>query len=123
VNATILTIDDDPMVRRAVARVLSPPHEVVMAENAAAARATLAARSIDLVLCDLRMPGESGMAFYERLLLESPEQAQRLIFLTGGAFSDETRAFLARVPNRRLEKPFEPETLRAMVGELFGGGR
>jgi PAS domain S-box-containing protein len=122
-NATVLTIDDDPMVRRAVARTLSPPHDVVMAETAAEARALLATRSVDLVLCDLRMPGESGMAFYERLLTESPEQARRLIFLTGGAFSDEAREFLARVPNRRLEKPFEPEVLRAMVIDLLGVGR
>jgi hypothetical protein len=42
-----------------------------------------------------------------------------MVFLTGGAFTQQARTFLRRVPNSRLEKPFDPDTLRALVGDLL----
>jgi hypothetical protein len=45
-------------------------------------------------------------------------QAARLSFLTGGAFTPRARAFLAEVPNPRLEKPFDPQGLRTFVRSL-----
>ena len=68
-----------------------------------------------MVLCDLMMPGLSGMELHDRLARSSPEGAGRMVFLTGGAFTDAARDFLARVPNPRLEKPFEPSALREAV--------
>jgi DNA-binding TFAR19-related protein (PDSD5 family) len=46
-----------------------------------------------------------------------------MVFMTGGAFTPRAREFLARVPNRRLEKPFRPEALEALVAELLAAGR
>ena len=68
-----------------------------------------------MVLCDLMMPGLSGMELHERLARSAPEVARRMVFLTGGAFTDGAREFLARVPNPRIEKPFEPSALREAV--------
>jgi hypothetical protein len=44
-----------------------------------------------------------------------PEQATEIIFLTGGAFTLHAREFLDRVPNPRLDKPFDSNSLRAIV--------
>ena len=41
------------------------------------------------------------------------------MFLTGGAFTPGAREFLARVPNARIEKPFEPDALRALVARVL----
>ncbi len=113
--ARVLVVDDEPLVGRAVSRVLSPPHRVTLASSGAEALALLQANRYDVVLCDLMMPGLSGMDLHERLARSAPEVANRMIFLTGGAFTDGAREFLARVPNPRIEKPFEPAALRESV--------
>ena len=62
-------------------------------------------------------PEKSGAAFFDELSEHAPECARRIIFLTGGAFTTEGRSFLERVPNPRLEKPFEVRALRTLVNE------
>ena len=42
------------------------------------------------------------------------------MILTGGAFTEQARAFLDRIPNPSLEKPFEVDALRALVSEQLG---
>jgi CheY-like chemotaxis protein len=64
------------------------------------------------------MPEMSGIELYEELRRRRPELAERVIFITGGAFTDAARDFLERVPNARLDKPFDVAALRAMVDRL-----
>jgi CheY-like chemotaxis protein len=120
----VLVVDDEPLVGRAVTRILSPPHRVTLASSGAEALALLEAHRYDVVLCDLMMPGMSGMDLHERVARSAPEVASRMVFLTGGAFTDGAREFLARVPNARLEKPFEPAVIRdAVAARLAGRGQ
>ncbi|HET9553286.1 MAG TPA: ATP-binding protein [Anaeromyxobacteraceae bacterium] len=111
----VLVVDDEPLVGRAVMRVLSPPHQVTVAANGAEALQALEAGRYDAILCDLMMPVMSGMELHARLAASDPAAAARMIFLTGGAFTDQAREFLERVPNARVEKPFEPVALREAV--------
>ena len=37
-----------------------------------------------------------------------PEVAEKVLFMTGGVYTQEVRAFISRVPNRCLQKPFDP---------------
>ncbi|HEX8908907.1 MAG TPA: PAS domain S-box protein, partial [Anaeromyxobacteraceae bacterium] len=115
-RARILVVDDEPMVARALARILAA-HEVTVLDSAPAALERLRQDpAYDVVLCDLMMPEMSGMELHERLREEGAAAAsERLVFVTGGAFTAQAREFLARVPNPRVEKPFEPATLRALV--------
>ena len=46
-----------------------------------------------------------------------PHDLQQLDALTGGAFTPRARAFLDATPNQRLEKPFDPQQLVALVRE------
>jgi two-component system, NtrC family, sensor kinase len=71
----------------------------------------------DLVLCDVMMPETSGMDVYEQLRVTRPELADRMVFMTGGAFTSRATRFLASVPNARLEKPFRSEAVEALLGE------
>ncbi len=113
----ILVVDDEALVGRAVKRILVPQHDVVTHTSASAALQDLAAGSagFDLVLCDLMMPDMTGMELHAKLSEIAPALAERIVFLTGGAFTSGAREFLARVPNARIEKPFEPDALRALV--------
>ena len=61
------------------------------------------------------MPIMSGMDLYDELCRLAPEQARRVVFLTGGAFTPRGQAFLDQVPNPRLDKPFDNQSLRTLV--------
>ena len=69
----------------------------------------------DLILCDLMMPDMTGMDLHRELARLVPEQASRMIFLTGGAFTAKARRFLSETPKEHIEKPFDPANLRAIA--------
>jgi PAS domain S-box-containing protein len=112
----VLVVDDEPMMVKVVQRMLTQDHDVVTATVAREALDLLSAgQRFDVILCDLMMPHITGMDFYMELQRIDRGQARRVIFLTGGAFTPRMRAFLDEVENLRLEKPFEPASLRAIV--------
>ena len=69
----------------------------------------------DHILCDLMMPGMTGMEFHARLASDAPEQAEVITFMTGGAFTEAASAFVERHPRAWLEKPLDLEKLRRVV--------
>jgi PAS domain S-box-containing protein len=114
----ILVVDDEPLVGKAVQRVLASQHEVVSESSARSALARLErGESFDLVLCDLMMPQMTGMELHAAVSAIAPEMAERFVFLTGGAFTPAAREFLDRSALRWVEKPFEPADLRDLVGK------
>jgi PAS domain S-box-containing protein len=116
----ILVLDDEPLVCKSLKRSLEPEHDVVtLCDPSVAMDRLLAGEDFDIVLCDLVMPGMSGMDCFEELLRRRPEMATRMIFLTGGAFTPRARQFLEDNPGRWLEKPFAPEALRQRIGEAL----
>lgn len=110
----ILVVDDDPVVTRMLCRVLSI-HNVVVAHSGPDAIERLTKQAFDLILCDLTMPGMSGMEFYQKVRSISEGLAERVVFMTGGAFTAESHEFLAQFPNSWLEKPFDIGELRELV--------
>jgi len=64
---TILIVDDEPAARYGLRRALEGRYRVLEADSAAAARATLATDPPDLLLLDVVMPGEDGLAFLKWL--------------------------------------------------------
>ena len=63
------------------------------------------------------MPQMTGMDLHSALSQGASEQAGRMIFLTGGAFTTRARAFLDETPNQRIEKPFDALHLRALIND------
>jgi C4-dicarboxylate-specific signal transduction histidine kinase len=116
----ILVVDDEPQVGVAVRRALAPEHEVLLTTRAAEARRRIAlGERFDVILCDLMMPGLTGMDLHADLLRRAPDQAERMIFITGGAVTSQARRFLSASPNPLLEKPFAAAELRAFVNRLL----
>lgn len=110
----ILVVDDDTIVTRMLCRVLSD-HKVVVANSGHEAIQRLNQHGFDLILCDLTMPGMSGIEFYELVRAISQDLAQRIVFMTGGAFTNEGHQFLSQFPNSCLEKPFDIGELQRLV--------
>ena len=116
----VLVIDDEPMVLTAITRALSG-HDVVPLQDAREALPLLVRdAAFDLILCDLMMPNLSGIELHDMMGTVAPRLRCRVVFLTGGAFTQRAREFLDQVPNRYLEKPFDPDDLRELVGSYAG---
>src|SRR5205823_5136247 len=108
----VLVVDDEQMIVDMLARVLGPTHDVSTHTDggAAIARIREGAR-FDVILCDLMMPAMSGMAVHAALARVAPEQVERMIFLTGGAFTADAKSFLDNCGAERMEKPFDLKAL------------
>ena len=114
----VLVVDDEPMITRAVQRILGGEHDVVaMDDPAAALQRVIAGERFDVILCDLMMPQMTGMDLHAELSMRARDQAARMVFITGGAFTPEARSFLDHTPNQRVEKPFDPMQLRALIND------
>ena len=58
------------------------------------------------------------MDLYRELKEQLPGTEQRMVFMTGGAFTPRAAEFLTTVSNPRLEKPFDLTVLRGIIGDL-----
>lgn len=110
----ILAIDDDPLVLKAIARLLRP-HDVEAVDDPLVALVQLdAGAEYDVIICDLFMVRRSGMALFDQVTKLRPELADRFVFLTGNG-GEEIEAFLARPEIRVVRKPFDYKLLRDVV--------
>jgi two-component system phosphate regulon response regulator OmpR len=118
VEAHVLVVDDDARLRALLSRYLAEQgFRVTTAENASDARAKLGFLQPDLVVLDVMMPDESGLALTEALRRE--EASVPILLLTArGAPEDRIAGFEAGADDY-LGKPFEPRELvlrlRAML--------
>jgi two-component system cell cycle sensor histidine kinase/response regulator CckA len=114
-RATVLVVDDEPAVGNVLRRLLRDHQVTVMTTAKQALELLFAGSQFDVILSDLMMPEMSGMDFYDELLLHFPEAARRVIFVSGGAFTPTANAFLDRVSNERIDKPFDSQRVRDIV--------
>ncbi len=119
----ILVIDDEPLVGKSLVRLLGRRHDVELCTSAVEALARGDLPRFDVVLCDLMMPGMSGVDFYERVVKEWPQLEGRIGFLSGGTFTERVRRHADLFSARLVDKPFELEKLHAVLAELSGSKR
>ena len=116
----VLVIDDEDSLVQAIKRYLSQDHDV---EGVTSARVAIekivAGEHFDAIVCDLMMPQVTGMDVYAAVTKLDPAIAERMIFVTGGAFTESARRFLDATPNQHIEKPFDLKTLRNLVNDLI----
>jgi len=103
----VLIVDDEV----AIVRLLSESLE----SRASVTGETIPGRALDLILadpgfdaivCDVMMPGMTGIDLHERVAQDRPDLASRFVFICGGAYTARARDHLERVSNPRLQKPF-----------------
>jgi CheY-like chemotaxis protein len=113
--ASVLVVDDEPAVGTVIRRVLKD-HEVTAVTTAREALELLeSGKSYQIIFSDLMMPEMSGMEFFKEVTRRFGSTAERVVFVTGGAFTPKAHAFLDHVPNEVLEKPFTPDAVRELV--------
>ena len=104
----VLIIDDEPTLVRLFGLALRDKCDVDMFQSGRAAlEKLLSGARYDLVFCDLMLGDLGGKGLYEQLALQAPGREREIIFMTGGVFDSEVAAFLERIPNACIGKPFD----------------
>lgn len=117
-QANVVVIDDEPLVGRSILRALRDHDVRIYTSGREAVDHLCGAHRIDVVFCDLMMPEMSGMEVYDAVHRQRPEVSARFVFMTGGAFTPRSRAFLEHREHRCLAKPFELREIRHIVREF-----
>ncbi|MFE1602372.1 response regulator [Methylobacterium sp. ID0610] len=123
--ASILLIDDIPVVRLTVRKFLERGgHGVEECGSVQEAEERLRARSFDVVVTDLWMPGEDGLALIDRM--KRRHRATPVIAITGGAPRSPQRVSIEEAAragaDRVLMKPVGMQEILSCVSDLVGRG-
>jgi signal transduction histidine kinase len=116
---SVLIIDDEPELQRALQRVLTNLGcEVTTALDGEIGIQHARARTFDLVLCDVRIPGLQGPDLLDRIRLQTPEIEDVLVFMTGDTITREIREFITASGRPSLTKPFGRAQLQQLLGNV-----
>ena len=113
----LLVVDDDERIRALLGRFLRKNgYMVTMARDAAQARRLLAGLDFDLIVLDVMMPGEDGLALtrHLRTRLDTP-----ILLLTAKGETEDRIAGLESGADDYLAKPFEPRELLLRIGAIL----
>ncbi len=117
----ILVVDDEPVIRALLSRVLSRVGYIVdVANEGSSAWDLISQRRYDAIIVDLKMPGINGEVLYRRIHEVDQLQAGRVIFVTGDTVGHESRNFVADTGNALVEKPFDLLELQRLLQSMLG---
>jgi response regulator RpfG family c-di-GMP phosphodiesterase len=108
-----LIVDDDPAIRRVLARVLAAGYDLREATSGEEAEAMFAADGADLVISDLQMPGMGGMELLQRC--KALDDTVAFILLTGAGSMENAINALRLQADDYLLKPFILEEVTIAV--------
>jgi two-component system cell cycle sensor histidine kinase/response regulator CckA len=112
----LLVIDDEISIGRTIYSIFEDQHDVVVSTSVRDALSQLErGLYFDVILCDVVMPGASGVDFYNHLRQIRPELCERVVFMTGATLGSDQGRSLAVLPNTVLEKPFDLDRLEAII--------
>jgi signal transduction histidine kinase/ActR/RegA family two-component response regulator len=117
----ILVVEDEPTVAQLIVDILQEEgHRVEAALDSEEGLARLSRDNYDLIICDLRMPGMDGPAFYQALARAGSPMQHKIIFVTGDTLAPATLGFLEPNHLPYLPKPFLVEELVFAVNRELG---
>ncbi|HUH05864.1 MAG TPA: response regulator [Kofleriaceae bacterium] len=121
-RASVLVVDDEPLVARALAHLLGKHgFEVQSLVDPRDALERLRRDELfDLVFCDINMPRLTGADVYVAATDAHPEYATRFIFITGGAMTDRAARIIAEAAVPVVEKPFTAQEIVRVARTLIG---
>ena len=88
-------------------------------DNALAAFEALQTTQFGAILCDIQMPGLSGMSFFEQLEEQLPQVASRLVFVSSFVDQHDIHEFLVRTGQPFLSKPSTRKELVDAVSQMI----
>lgn len=118
---TVLVVDDELALRNIQRRFLAKLGvRVHVAADGAEAKAILLREHCDVVVTDIRMPGEmDGIALYHWIEQAQPDLAERCLFVSGDLADWDEGSVLRTHPERFISKPFNRADYLARVGAVL----
>jgi two-component system NtrC family sensor kinase len=113
----VLVVDDEEAVLELEREILVGRRlSVITARSGREAVDLLERERVDLVVTDLKMPGEvTGRTLYEWIRAHRPELAHRVVFMMSDANSNESADLLERTGCPNIQKPFEVESFWQVI--------
>jgi PAS domain S-box-containing protein len=116
----ILVVEDEENLRNLISIVLSEEgYDVDACPDGERAIESIKEKEYDGIITDMKMPGISGKDLYTFVQKYYPDQANRILFITGDVLGKETQNFLRITGNRFIEKPFLVEKLLEALAEVL----
>lgn len=113
-KGTILVVDDDPVIRRGLQRMLSSRgYSVETAESVEAAEHLWPRKLYDLIITDLQMPGQDGLALLRDI--KGRQAHTPVVMLTGHGSMEVVVQALRYGASDFLNKPYHPDELFSVV--------
>ncbi len=120
----ILVVDDEPGVRRVLARALAQGgYDVVLASSGEEACELLDEQPVDAVLMDLRMPTMSGQTLFHAIRSQWPHLAHRTVVMSGDPEAPDHEEWLALHDVPVVIKPFALGDIVQTVQHLLAPDR
>ena len=119
VNKSILFIDDDEMILKALKLRLRRQRklwDMHFAPGSKAAFEALQGRDFDVVVCDFYMPERSGIEVLKQVREQHPKSVRIML---SGSSEESTTVQALQVAHKFMLKPFDFESLKAMIAEVF----
>ena len=114
-DLTALVIDEDRKVQDSLLSLLSDRHYRVITVSSAEEALDLAERArFDVVLCDVRLRGMSGIELYGRL----QHRIQSFVFLTADSFGDDLQEMFSEHNQAVLAKPFTAADVQNLLDKI-----
>jgi PAS domain S-box-containing protein len=116
----ILVVDDMAVNRELAAAILrSAGHQVDLASDGNMAIDCAMQSAYDVILMDVQMPIMDGMEAAERIRKSTgPSAIAPIVALTANAYAEQVAAYVRAGMEHHIPKPFTPQTLRTLVGQI-----
>lgn len=129
-KSTVLLVDDDECVRRALQRTIRGIGRTdkieLLVESVGSAEEAMSMIQMGydpgVIFSDMMMPELTGKDFLEWLEKNHPELVSRFCFVSGGAKGDDLEELLRymKAIGRMIDKPFEIDQIRNVIRSILG---
>ena len=121
VTGRVLVVDDEEAILELEREILVGRRiSVITAKSGREAVDLLEREHVDLVVTDLKMPGEvTGRTLYEWIRAHRPELAHRVVFMMSDANSNESADLLERTGCPNIQKPFEVDAFWNVIRSVL----
>jgi two-component system, response regulator, stage 0 sporulation protein F len=119
--AAIVLVDDEPTVRIILCRLLevvADAYEIISVGTGAEALATLAERSVPLLITDYNMPGMNGVELSQRVKGTSPTTT--VVLISAYITAEVEQLSKAAGADYFMSKPFSFEQVEVIVRKALG---
>jgi two-component system chemotaxis response regulator CheY len=121
---SVLIVDDSPVMRSFIRRVMSlsgfEVNECFEASNGEEALSQLAAHRVDVILTDINMPKMNGEELLERLKMDGTLKSVPALVISTDATKNRILRMISLGAEGYMTKPFSPELLREELERVLG---